>query len=207
MKLYDYFRSTTCYRVRIALNLKNLPAEIIPIHLLNNGGEQHHPNYLAHNPQGLVPTLTVGEHDLTQSLAIIEYLEETYPTPALLPKDPILKAKNRALALTIACDIHPLNNLRVLNYLKSQGSFDEEAIQQWYHHWLKAGFDAIESHLSEAPQTPYCHSETPTLADICLTPQVYNANRFQFDLTPYPNIVRINQTAIQNPAFINAMPE
>jgi maleylacetoacetate isomerase len=208
MKLYDYFRSTACYRVRIALNLKNLAYEKINIHLVNNGGEQHTPEYREVNPQGLVPTLDVNGHMLNQSLAIIDFLDEVYPHPPLLPKDPIDKATVRTLALIVACDMHPLNNLRVLNRLKEQFDSNETQITQWYHHWLKSGFDAFEAKLKNIQRTePFCLGHSVTLADLCLIPQVYNANRFHFTMDDYPLIREINAHCLTLEAFQKASPE
>lgn len=207
MRLYDYYRSTACYRVRIALHYKNIPYEIIPVHLVNNNGEQHHPDYLAINPQGLVPTLETNDVVLTQSLAIIDYLEETHPSPALLPTDPIARAKIRSLALMIACDMHPLNNLRVLQTLKQDFQASEPQIKTWYYQWLKAGFDAFETCLESLPRSiDVCFGESISLADLCLIPQVYNANRFEFPLESYPLIQRINQYCLQLDPFQKALP-
>lgn len=206
MILYDYFRSTACYRVRLALSIKNLDYTKTEVHLLNHGGEQHHPGYQNINPQELVPSLEVDAEVLTQSLAIIEYLDEVHPNPPLLPKNPIDRAKVRALALLISCDIHPLNNLRVLNRLKSQFQADEAAIKSWYHHWLQKGFDAFEAHLKTLQRNiPVCFGDQFTLADICLIPQVYNAKRFEFDMTPYPLINQINDFCLKTDSFTDAL--
>lgn len=208
MKLYDYFRSTACYRVRIALNLKGIEYEKIDIHLINNGGEQHSPEYRQVNPQELVPSLEVDSHIINQSLAIIDYLEETFPTPALLPANPLAKAEIRSLALIVACDMHPLNNLRVLNHLKEEFKATETQVTQWYHHWLKAGFDAFESKLQRMKRTDgFCFGNTASLADLCLIPQVYNAQRFNFSLDPYPLIREINAHCLTLKAFQEAAPE
>ena len=202
MKLYDYYRSTASYRVRIALKLKDMPYEAIPVHLVNQGGEQHFPQYQALNPQSLVPTLIDHKHIISQSLAIIEYLDEIKPLPALLPKDPIARAHVRQLALIIACDMHPLNNLRVLQQLKKQLSANEIQINQWYHHWLKQGFDAIERLLETYPRDKsLCYGNQVSLADICLIPQVYNANRYHFSMENYPLINRITSYCLAMPAF------
>jgi len=207
MQLYDYPRSSACFRVRIALNLKKLPYDILPIHLLNEGGEHHSPLYRAINPQGLVPTLVTKEEALNQSLAIIEYLDDCYPTPPLLPAEPLLKAKARALAYMIAADIHPLNNLRVLERLRHQFAADEEAIRQWYHHWLHEGFNAIEKTLQTLSRTEkVCIGSTPTVADLCLIPQVYNAKRYAFNLEPYPLIRAIEAHCMTLKAFQDAAP-
>ncbi|WP_419418770.1 maleylacetoacetate isomerase [Legionella sp. D16C41] len=207
MKLYDYYRSSASYRVRIALNLKNISYETFSVHLVNNGGEQHAPNYTKLNPQGLVPTLDENGHILNQSLAIIEYLEEINPTPPLLPQTPLGRAQVRSLALIIACDIHPLNNLRVLNRLRHQFNAEEENVKSWYYHWLKEGFDAFERRLQNMPHKgQVCYGSEVTLADICLIPQVYNAKRFGFPLTEYPLINEINTYCLTLPAFKNAAP-
>ena len=202
MKLYDYYRSTASYRVRIALKLKNMTYERIPVHLTNQGGEQHLPEYRALNPQSLVPTLVDHNHILSQSLAIIEYLEDIKPHPPLLPSDPIAKAHVKQIALIVACDMHPLNNLCVLQQLKKQFSANEAQINDWYHHWLKQGFDAIERLLETYPRDiDVCYGNQVSLADICLIPQVYNAHRYHFSLENYPLIQRINTYCLSLPAF------
>ncbi|MDP1604151.1 MAG: maleylacetoacetate isomerase [Legionella sp.] len=207
MKLYDYYRSTASYRVRIALNIKNICYETLAVHLINNGGEQHNPDYLTLNPQGLVPTLNENGHIITQSLAIIEYLDEMNPTPALLPPTPYGRAKVRSLALIIACDMHPLNNLRVLNCLRKQFKATEDQILQWYHRWLKEGFDAFEQVLQNLPHKhQVCYGNEVSVADICLIPQVYNAKRFGFSMGDYPLINEINDYCLTLPAFKNAAP-
>ena len=207
MKLYDYYRSTACYRVRIALNLKKISYDKIPIHLVNNGGEQHQPDFLKINHQGLVPTLTDQGQSLNQSLAIIEYLDELNPTPPLLPKHPFAKAEVRGLALMIACEMHPLNNLRVLQQLRQQFQATEAQVNTWYHHWLKEGFDAIEKKLSDLPRDKdLCFGSHLSMADICLIPQVYNANRFNFSMNDYPIINKINQHCLRQAEFIEAAP-
>ncbi|MDO4694485.1 MAG: maleylacetoacetate isomerase [Eikenella sp.] len=204
--LYTYFRSSAAYRVRIALALKNLPYRSAPVHLLNQGGEQRLPAYAALNPQRLVPAWQMaGGAVLAQSLAIIEYLEETHPEPPLLPADPLQRARVRAFAQHIACDIHPLNNLRVLQYLAQNEGWDEAKKQAWYAHWIHSGFTALEASLSDSGA--YCFGDTPTLADCCLIPQVYNARRFEIDLSAYPRICRIDANAARHPAFICAAPE
>lgn len=207
MKLYDYFRSTACYRVRIALALKNISYEKIPIHLVNQGGEQFFPTYLEINPQGLVPALSSNNQFFTQSLAIIEYLDELIPEPSLLPKSALDRAQVRSLALMIACDIHPLNNLRVTTYLKNQFEASAQQVEEWYFHWLKLGFDAIEKKLQALnSKHPVCYGEEITLADICLIPQVYNANRFGFPMSDYPRISSINQYCLEHHAFKASVP-
>lgn len=208
MKLYDYFRSTTCYRVRIALNLKGITYDKLSIHLINNGGEQHSQGYLQINPQGLVPCLEVDGHTISQSLAIIDYLDETIPEPALLPKTPLDRATVRSLALIVACDMHPLNNLRVLNQLKESFQPSETQIMEWYHHWLKAGFDAFEAKLRTIQRTqPFCFGDRISLADLCLIPQVYNAQRYNFAMDAYPIINEINTHCLTLAAFKNAAPD
>jgi maleylacetoacetate isomerase/maleylpyruvate isomerase len=207
MKLYDYYRSSASYRVRIALNIKKITYETLSVHLINNGGEQHLPDYLALNPQGLVPTLVDSEQVISQSLAIIEYLDECFPTPALLPVKPADRAQVRSMALLIACDIHPLNNLRVLNRLRQQFDAKDNNIQEWMHHWMKKGFDAFEHKLSQTnPAAGFCFGGEVSLADLCLIPQVYNAIRFQFPLTDYPRIQEIYRHCTGLPAFKSAEP-
>lgn len=206
MKLYDYYRSSAAYRVRIALNLKGIAAERAFVHLRLN--EHTQPAYAAVNPQKFVPTLVDGDHRLTQSLAILEYLDETHPTPPLLPADAAGRARVRALAQVIACDIHPLNNLRVLRHLGTGLGQDEAARTGWYRHWIAEGFAALEAMLADHPATGrLCHGDGPTLADLCLVPQVYNAERFACDLAPYPAIRRIAAAARAIPAFADAAPE
>ncbi|MFA5960599.1 MAG: maleylacetoacetate isomerase [Tatlockia sp.] len=207
MKLYDYPRSSASYRVRIALNIKNMSYETIPVHLLQNGGEQHHPDYLALNPQGLVPTLNENGHIISQSLAIIEYLDEISPTPPLLPPTPLGRAQVRSLALSIAADLHPLTNLRVLNTLRLLFQGTEPQITQWRHHWFKQGFDALESRLQTMPhKNKVCYGQEVSLADICLIPQVYSAKRFAFPMDNYPLIEEIYQYCSALDAFREAAP-
>jgi maleylacetoacetate isomerase len=207
MKLYDYYRSTASYRVRIALHLKQIPYEKCPIHLINEGGEQHRSHYLELNPQGLVPTLDDNGVLLCQSLAIIDYLDEKYPTPPLLPMDPIARAHIKSLALIIACDVHPLNNLRVLQRLKTDFKATESQVEAWYHHWLKMGFDAFELKLQRLPRSKdVCYGSEISLADLCLIPQVFNANRFNFPMDDYPLIRRINDHCQTIKAFVEAAP-
>lgn len=209
MKLYDYYRSTASYRVRIALHLKQLTYETIPVHLVHQGGEQHTAQYKKINPQSLVPALELDTdtQPLTQSLAILEYLEETHPTPPLLPKDARARAHVRSLALLIAADIHPLNNLRVLKQLRTQFNASEDDVTFWYHHWLALGFDAFEEKLKHLPRdSRFCYGHHVSMADICLIPQVYNAHRFEFSLTPYPLIQSITDACLDIPAFQEAAP-
>lgn len=207
MELYTYFRSSAAYRVRIALNLKGLAYEASFVHLTRAGGEQHAPEYLALNPQGLVPTLIDGGNVLTQSLAIIEYLEETHPQPPLLPSDAVARARVRAIAQLIACDIHPLDNLRVMNYLRNLGGFDQAVRQRWYCHWITAGFTALERMLQHPATGACCHGDTPTLADVCLVPQVTNALRFKCPLAAFPTVRRVFDTCMALEPFRAAAPE
>lgn len=207
MKLYTYFRSSAAYRVRIALNLKGLPYEAVPVHLLKGGGEQLMDDYRAVNPSALVPSLQDEDVTITQSMAIIEYLEETHPAVPLLPSAPIGRARVRALAQMVACDIHPVNNLRILRYLVRTLGISEEAKNDWYRHWVVEGFAAIEAHLARDPAPGrFCHGDAPTIADCFLVPQIYNAQRFNIDFGPYPNIARINDACAELPAFIAAHP-
>jgi maleylacetoacetate isomerase/maleylpyruvate isomerase len=203
LTLYTYFRSSAAYRVRIAANLKGIRYRSQFVHLLK--GEQHLPAYRTLNPQGLVPVL-VDETALTQSLAIIEYLEEAYPEPPLLPKALKDRAYVRALAAIIACDIHPLNNLRVICYLKEILNQDEKARLAWIQHWIQEGLEAFEEHLDRI-QGRFCFGDRPTLADVCLVPQIYNARRFGCDLDNFPRIQAIDQHCLALPAFQQAAPE
>jgi maleylacetoacetate isomerase len=207
LRLYTYFRSSAAYRVRIALNLKQLDYTSEFVHLVKNGGQQHSQSYQAINPQKLIPCLGVDDSNvLTQSLAIIEYLEEVHPTPPLLPTEAILRAQVRAFALSICCDIHPLNNLRVHAYLKDNLSINEDARLAWYQHWILQGFQALETRLQKS-HGDYCFGDIPTLADICLIPQVYNAHRFKCNLDDFPLINKINAHCLTLDAFQNAAPE
>lgn len=206
MKLYTYFRSSAAYRVRIALNLKGLNAEQIPVHLVNNGGEQHSEAYKAVNPSELVPTLVEDEFQLSQSLSILEYLNEQHPEVALLPEDAQQRALVRAFSLAIACDIHPLNNLRVLQYLSGSLQVTDEQKTAWYKHWVEIGFKTLEALLSQS-NGKYCFGEQATLADCCLIPQVYNALRFNIDLSAYPKIQSIYTYCNTLKAFQQAAPE
>ena len=207
-KLYTYFRSSAAYRVRIALALKGVAHEAIRVHLARNGGEQHSPAYRDKNPQGLVPAFELDEGTvLTQSLAIIEYLDETQPGPALLPADAVGRARVRAIAQGIACDIHPVNNLRVLQYLGGQLGATQEQKDAWYHHWIATGLQGLEAMLAGHPDTDrFCHGDTPTLADCCLVPQLFNARRFNCPLDAYPTLLRIDAACAELPAFQQAAP-
>ncbi|HET6430837.1 maleylacetoacetate isomerase [Dyella sp.] len=208
LALYGYWRSTAAYRVRIALELKGLHWENRPVHLVRDGGEQHGAAYRALNPQALVPALQDGERVVTQSLAIIEYLDETCPEPPLLPVDPRGRARVRALALTIACDVHPLGNLRVLQQLERQFGASETQRAEWTRHWMAAGFAAIEAMLADNVATgAFCHGDTPGLADLCLVPQMYNAVRWNLPLDPYPTVQRIHAACAELEAFRAAAPE
>ena len=207
MKLYSYFRSSAAYRVRIALNLKGLAYDYAPVHLLRDGGEQLKPAYRRLNPDAILPTLVDGDNVLTQSLAIIEYLEETHPEPPLLPKSPVDRAYVRSVALQVACEIHPVNNLRVLKYLKHTIEADDATRDEWYRHWVEAGFTTLEERLAGDSRTGrFCFGDTPTMADACLVPQVFNAQRFKVDVTRFPTIQRIHDQASQLDAFARAAP-
>lgn len=208
LKLYDYYRSSCSYRVRIALKLKNLTYDVIPIHLLENGGEQHSDAYKKINSQEIVPSLATTAGIITQSLAIIEYLDEIYPNPPLLPKDSFAKSVVRSMALLIACEIHPLNNLRVLQTLENDFNFNKDQKINWYHKWLKLGFSALENKLSKVKrQINVCFGDFVTIADVCLIPQVYNAERFNFSLVDYPIISSINEYCLNLPEFSQSAPD
>ena len=205
MKLYTYFRSSAAYRVRIALNLKGLPYEMVAVHLTKDGGQQHKPEFHAVNPQERVPALALSSGEvLTQSLAIIEYLDDIAPEPPLLPADALARAKVRAIAQMVACDIHPLNNLISLQYLKRAMKHEQAEIDAWYHHWVIEGFKAIEAMISPAPYACGAHV---TLADVCLIPQVYNARRLKVPLDQFPKIVAVETACLKLPAFDRARPE
>ena len=205
MKLYNYFRSSASFRVRIALELKGLPYDYVPVHLVK--GEHKQPHYAAVSPTMMVPTLvTDGQESLGQSMAIIEYLDEVYPQPELLPTDAIGRAQVRALAQLIACEIHPLNNLRVLKYLVRELKVDEEAKNTWYRHWVRQGLEAFERELVRLPKGTYCYGETPTLADCCLVPQIFNGQRFNVDLTGLPRTMAAFDACMELDAFQKAQP-
>jgi maleylpyruvate isomerase len=205
VRLYTYFRSSAAYRVRIALNLKDLASEMVPIHLQKEGGINKKPEYRAINPQMRVPALKLDSGEiLMQSVAIIEYLDEIHPHPPLLPRDPVARAKVRAMAQLIACDIHPLNNIGPLRYLKKELGHDQAAIDAWYHHWILQGFDALEPMLAA---DPYAFGNAVTLADLCLVPQVYNARRLKVPLDRFPKIVTVDAACSKLPAFEKARPE
>ncbi|HRP97473.1 MAG TPA: maleylacetoacetate isomerase [Rhodocyclaceae bacterium] len=208
MRLYTYFRSSAAYRVRIALNLKGLAYDAMPVHLVRGGGEQHGADYRALNPAGLVPALEDGGAVLTQSLAIVEYLDETHPEPPLLPGDALARARIRALAQAIACDIHPINNLRVLQYLKRELGASDEQKNAWYRHWVETGLAAVEATLAAQPQAGrFCVGDSPTLADVCLVPQVYNARRFACRIDGLARTARVVEACEALAAFRLAAPE
>ncbi len=204
MKLYTYFRSSAAYRVRIALNLKGLAADQVPVHLLKDGGQQTGPAYRDRNPQGLVPALELDDGTvLTQSLAIIEYLDAVKPEPRLVPADPVLAARVRAVALAVACEIHPLNNLRVLNYLKGPLGRSQAEVDAWYRHWVGEGLAAVERLI---PGGPFCFGAAPTLADVTLVPQVLNARRFAVPLDRLPRVLAAETACLALDAFVRAHP-
>ena len=208
LQLYSYWRSSAAYRVRIGLNLKGLPYEIVPVHLVQDGGQQHSEAYRAINPQELVPTLGHGQRRLGQSLAILEYLDEVWPDRPLLPATARARQRVRALSLLVACDVHPLNNLRVLQYFEREWNVPQPERDAWVKHWITEGFAAAEALLAEHPSTgDFCEGETPTLADCCLVPQIYNARRFGVDMAVYPTLARIEASCLALPAFDAARPE
>jgi maleylacetoacetate isomerase len=206
--LYSYWRSSTAFRARIALNLKGLRYETRAVHLIQNGGEQHNAAYAALNPMKAVPTLLDGDLVLPQSMAIIQYLDDKYPQPPLLPSDAAGRARVRALSQVVACDIHPIGNLRVLQQLGSQFGADDAQKAEWMRHWIAAGFKALETMLASSKDTGhFCHGDTPTMADVCLVPQVYNARRWKVPLGDYPTILRIDAVCDALDAFKDATPE
>jgi maleylpyruvate isomerase len=206
--LYTYFRSSAAFRVRIALNLKGIAPDYRFVHLLRDGGQQLGADYARVNPQGLVPALLHDGATIGQSLAIIEYLDEVAPEPPLLPKTPLARARVRQLSYAVACDIHPVNNLRVMNYLRKDLEQDDAALLAWTHHWITLGFDALETLLSGSPDIGrFCHGDAPTMADICLVPQMANARRSKIDVSAWPILHRIEQAALALPAFERALPQ
>lgn len=206
MKLYSFFRSSAAYRVRIALNLKSVDYEIVPVRFASQ--EHKRPEFLALNPQGLLPVLDDDGIVLTQSLAIIEYLDARYPAPRLLPEEPVFRARVAALAQLIALEIHPLNNLRVLRYLRAELNLAESAVQHWYRHWVAESFVALEAQVTKLSATgEFCCGAAVSLADVCLVPQVYNARRFECDLSPYPRLTAISDRLATQAAFAAAAPE
>ncbi len=207
IRLYDYWRSSAAYRVRIALGLKGLAFEQAPVNLAPAVSAQRSPAFTGVNVEGRVPVLEHDGERLSQSLAIIEYLDERFPTPPLLPAAPLERARVRALALLVACDVHPLNNLSVLGYLRDPLGADADAVNTWYRHWVHRGFDALEARLAAGPRSRFCAGEAPGLADVVLVPQVYNAERFECDMSRYPTIARINRECLALPAFDAARPE
>jgi maleylacetoacetate isomerase len=208
LRLYSYWRSSAAYRVRIGLNLKGLPYETVPVHLVRDGGEQHSPAFRETNPQQLVPVLQHGGRTIRQSMAILEYLDETWPDAPLLPAVSRDRARARAIAQAVACDIHPLNNLRVLRYFEHTWGVPQAERDDWVRHWIDEGFAAIEAMLAGHVATgAYCEGDTPTIADCCLIPQAYNARRFGVDISRYPTIARIEANCLALPAFDAARPE
>jgi maleylacetoacetate isomerase len=206
--LYGYFRSSAAFRARIALNLKGIKPELRFVHLLRNGGEQHTPAYKGLNPQELIPALVHDGHTITQSLAIIEYLNEIVPEPPLLPRDAYGRARCREIAYVCACDIHPVNNLRIGQYMKHTFDKTDEDVFDWHRHWIRLGFDALETMLVSSSETgKFCHRDTPTIADICLIPQMANARRVKLDVATWPTLARIEAHALSTPAFDAALPK
>jgi maleylacetoacetate isomerase len=208
LKLYTYARSSAAYRARIALNLKGIDCEMVTVDLRAPASEQHKPEYRSLNPHGLVPALLADDTTIAQSLAIIEYLEETHPEPPLLPRSPVDRARVRAMALAVACDMHPLNNLRVLNYLRSPLNHDDDTVNAWYRHWIKVGFDGLEQEARRASDDGHhMFGSTVTIADVYIVPQMYNARRFKCNIEPYPTLRGICAHLEALPAFAKAAPE
>jgi maleylacetoacetate isomerase len=204
MRLYSFFRSSAAYRVRIALNVKGVAYETVSVDL--PGAAHRAPEFRAVNPQATIPTLDDDGTILWQSLAIIEYLDARYPSPRLIPEEPVARARVQALAQLIACEIHPLNNLRVMNYLRGELKLDEAAVSKWYSHWIAEAFGPLETLVSGFSGGRYCFGDSLSIADVCLVPQMYNARRFNCDLTPYPTLVRIAAGLEAEPAFAAAAP-
>ncbi|MBT8041419.1 MAG: maleylacetoacetate isomerase [Gammaproteobacteria bacterium] len=207
LRLYDYWRSSSAYRVRIALNLKGLAYESCPVHLVRDGGEQNHPEYRALNPLGLVPALAHGDCLMVQSVAICEYLEEAFDAAPLLPRDAAARARVRGFVQSICSEVQPLNNLSVMHYLKNRAGLDDQAYRDWYVHWIARGFSAVETWLNSHDSGRFCHGDEPTLADCFLVPQVYNAERFSCDMEPYPKIREITARCRALDGFERAAPE
>ena len=208
LALYSYWRSSAAYRVRIGLKLKRLPYDIVPVHLVRNGGEQLAPEYAEHAPQKLVPMLVHGQRRMRQSLSILEYLDEVWPEPPLLPSTARGRQRVRELAQLVACEIHPLNNLRVMRFLEHEWNVPQPEREVWLKHWMVEGLGAFEALLEAHPSTDaFCDGTTPGLADCCLVPQLYNARRFGVDLSPFPTLLRIEQACLALPAFDAARPE
>ena len=204
MKLYTYFRSSAAFRVRIALNLKGLAYRPAFVHLAK--GEHLQPAYTQINPQGLLPALEVDGALLAQSIAIMEYLEEVHPRPPLLPQDAPGRARVRSLSLIVACEIHPLNNPRVLKYVKNALGHTQDEVNAWYRHWIADGLAKLEAELAQPGTGRHCHADAPTMADCCLVPQIFNAQRFECDLKPYPTVMRVFEACMQSDAFVRAQP-
>jgi maleylpyruvate isomerase len=205
--LFDYWRSSAAYRVRIALNLKGVAHESRAINIMPGQDQQLSTEYLLLNPQGRVPMISTARGDVVQSMAILEWLDETYPEPPLLPADPWERAEARAFAFTIACDVHPLNNLSTQRQIRAQWGADPEALREWGEFWVRRGCEVLEAQLADRPQRRYAFGEKPSLADICLIPQLYNARRMELDLSGFPNLMRIDEAARAHPAFAAAAPE
>ncbi|MDQ3288199.1 MAG: maleylacetoacetate isomerase [Pseudomonadota bacterium] len=208
LQLYSYWRSSAAYRVRIGLNLKGLRYDTVPVHLVREGGEQHGDEFRALNPQRLVPLLKHGHRQMRQSLAILEYLDETWPQPPLLPSPARDRQRVRAIAQTIACDVHPLNNLRVMQYFENTWQVPQSERDEWTRHWIVEGFQALEAMLNDHPATGmFCEGDVPSLADCCLVPQIYNARRYGVAMEAFPVLTRIEQACLALPAFDEARPE